>query len=323
METVLLPILLFAGVAALVAIGMLVLGQAFGPKRSSAVKEMPYESGMDPVHDTRRRFDVRFHLVAICFLIFDVELLFLYPWAVASKDEAGVTAALVASIESAGGGEFHGSFQVARYERPRLSLLAELTRPVVYRGEKIEGKFKLRYFFGEPAVGKPIEYRMALPDGSVVERRGVTNAAGEVPFSLETTEFGEEALAQVQARVVAENVSTQVVVPVVTTEFAPAVSMVRSVYLSGEPFDVRIEIADRSGKALGRKGVVRLLRYEAKGKGKHLVEVEVSKQEFETSSSDGVASVTFRAQKGGAHVVRVEAEDRFGTLVTGEARLMI
>ena len=46
---------------------------------------MPYESGMDPVHDTRRRFDVRFHLVAITFLVFDVELLFLYPWAVASR----------------------------------------------------------------------------------------------------------------------------------------------------------------------------------------------------------------------------------------------
>ena len=50
---------------------------------------MPYESGMDPVHDTRRRFDVRFHLVAIAFLVFDVELLFLYPWAVATRQTAG------------------------------------------------------------------------------------------------------------------------------------------------------------------------------------------------------------------------------------------
>ena len=46
---------------------------------------MPYESGMDPIHDTRRRFDVRFHLIAIAFLVFDVEVLFLYPWAVAAK----------------------------------------------------------------------------------------------------------------------------------------------------------------------------------------------------------------------------------------------
>ena len=57
---------------------------------------MPYESGMDPIHDTRRRFDIRFHLVAIAFLLFDVELLFLYPWAVASRDEAGIDRAVAA-----------------------------------------------------------------------------------------------------------------------------------------------------------------------------------------------------------------------------------
>jgi NADH-quinone oxidoreductase subunit A len=45
---------------------------------------------MDPIHDARRRFDVRFHLVAIAFLLFDVELLFLYPWAVANKNPAGL-----------------------------------------------------------------------------------------------------------------------------------------------------------------------------------------------------------------------------------------
>ena len=51
---------------------------------------MPYESGMDPIHDARRRFDVRFHLVAIAFLVFDVELLFLYPWAVANRHPHGL-----------------------------------------------------------------------------------------------------------------------------------------------------------------------------------------------------------------------------------------
>jgi NADH-quinone oxidoreductase subunit A len=45
---------------------------------------------MDPIHDARRRFDVRFHLVAIAFLLFDVELLFLYPWAVANKNSDGL-----------------------------------------------------------------------------------------------------------------------------------------------------------------------------------------------------------------------------------------
>ena len=73
-----LPVLLFVAIAAVMSVGLVVGSSLIGPnKRTNRVKEMPYESGMDPVHDTRRRFDVRFHLVAITFLVFDVELLFL------------------------------------------------------------------------------------------------------------------------------------------------------------------------------------------------------------------------------------------------------
>lgn len=85
MESVILPILIFVALAMLIPVGMLGAGSLLGPRRSGDVKEMPYESGMDPVHDARKRFDVRFYLVAIAFLVFDVELLFLYPWAVASN----------------------------------------------------------------------------------------------------------------------------------------------------------------------------------------------------------------------------------------------
>jgi NADH-quinone oxidoreductase subunit A len=56
---------------------------------------MPYESGMDPVGDARQPFNVRFYLVAILFLVFDVELLFLYPWAVSAyAPDEGVPAGL-------------------------------------------------------------------------------------------------------------------------------------------------------------------------------------------------------------------------------------
>jgi NADH:ubiquinone oxidoreductase subunit 3 (subunit A) len=54
------------------------------PMKPTPVKNMPYESGMDPVGGARQRFDVKFYLLAILFLVFDVELLFLYPWAVAT-----------------------------------------------------------------------------------------------------------------------------------------------------------------------------------------------------------------------------------------------
>src|SRR5881392_4034403 len=97
MESGLLPILLFIAASSALAIGMLVAGSLIGPRRQTAVKQMPYESGMDPVHDAHRRFDVRFNLIAVAFLVFDVELLFLYPWAVASRDASGIDAAIRAS----------------------------------------------------------------------------------------------------------------------------------------------------------------------------------------------------------------------------------
>jgi NADH-quinone oxidoreductase subunit A len=83
MQYAFLPVFLFAACAIGLAVGLLVVASLFNPGHPSRVTRMPYESGMDPIHDTRRRFDVRFHLLAIAFMLFDVELLFLYPWAVA------------------------------------------------------------------------------------------------------------------------------------------------------------------------------------------------------------------------------------------------
>jgi NADH-quinone oxidoreductase subunit A len=75
-----LVILAFAGVS-------LFLTQVVGPRRRTAVKLMPYESGMDPIGDARQHFDVKFYLIAILFLVFDVELLFLYPWGVVAYSD--------------------------------------------------------------------------------------------------------------------------------------------------------------------------------------------------------------------------------------------
>ena len=74
------PIFLFLGVVLGFAVSAVAVSHLLGPKKPTAVKQMPYESGMDPIGDARQRFDVRFYLVAILFLVFDVELLFLYPW---------------------------------------------------------------------------------------------------------------------------------------------------------------------------------------------------------------------------------------------------
>ena len=60
----------------------LILAHIAAPRKHTTIKEMPYESGMDPVGDARQPYDVKFYVVAILFLVFDVELLYLYPWAV-------------------------------------------------------------------------------------------------------------------------------------------------------------------------------------------------------------------------------------------------
>src|SRR4051794_6879078 len=87
------PIFVFILVAILIALGMLGASAVLGPRRTTPVKQMPYESGMDPIGDARQRFDVRYYLVAIVFLLFDVELLFLYPWAVGQWSIHGSPAA--------------------------------------------------------------------------------------------------------------------------------------------------------------------------------------------------------------------------------------
>ncbi|MBN1665447.1 MAG: NADH-quinone oxidoreductase subunit A [Anaerolineales bacterium] len=75
-------IILATGLAALVVI----LGHLFGPKRPTPTKMMPYESGMTPYGPGTRRQAVRFYLVAVLFILFDIEVIFFLPWAVALQD---------------------------------------------------------------------------------------------------------------------------------------------------------------------------------------------------------------------------------------------
>lgn len=81
------PVLIFLAIVIGLASVIMVIAHVLNPKRATPVKQMPYESGMDPIGDARGKFDVRFYLVAILFLVFDVELLFMYPWAVATQGE--------------------------------------------------------------------------------------------------------------------------------------------------------------------------------------------------------------------------------------------
>jgi NADH-quinone oxidoreductase subunit A len=76
------PVLVQILIALAVAVGMLGVSAVVGRKVKDKVKDSPYESGMTPVGNARERFSVKFYLVAMVFILFDIEAIFLYPWAV-------------------------------------------------------------------------------------------------------------------------------------------------------------------------------------------------------------------------------------------------
>jgi NADH-quinone oxidoreductase subunit A len=90
------PVLLFIAVAAGLGLVLLAIGMLAGPRRPEAEKLAPYECGFEAFEDARARFDVRYYLLAILFIIFDLEIAFLFPWAVVFKQIG-----LVALIEMA------------------------------------------------------------------------------------------------------------------------------------------------------------------------------------------------------------------------------
>lgn len=81
-----LPLLLLFGVSLINGVAIMVASHIVNPRRPTPQKEMPYESGMIPLGDTRARFSVKFYMVAISFIVFDLETIFLIPWAVQARE---------------------------------------------------------------------------------------------------------------------------------------------------------------------------------------------------------------------------------------------
>ncbi len=80
-----IPIFIFAAVVAVLIPLTLVIAKLVRPVNPNRIKLMPYECGVDPIGDSRQRYTVRFYLVAILFVVFDIETVFLFPWAVQYK----------------------------------------------------------------------------------------------------------------------------------------------------------------------------------------------------------------------------------------------
>jgi NADH-quinone oxidoreductase subunit A len=80
------PVLLFICVGVAMGVAPMVLGRVLGPHRPDTAKLSPYECGFEAFEDARMKFDVRYYLVAILFILFDLEIAFLFPWAIVLKE---------------------------------------------------------------------------------------------------------------------------------------------------------------------------------------------------------------------------------------------
>ena len=81
-----LPILIFLIVGLIMGVALFAVGYVLGPHRPDSEKSSPYECGFEAFEDARMKFDVRYYLVAILFIIFDLEIAFFFPWAVALRE---------------------------------------------------------------------------------------------------------------------------------------------------------------------------------------------------------------------------------------------
>ncbi len=81
-----IPIFVVLAIAVILAFLILILSTIIGNRKPSKIKLMPYECGMDPIGTSRSRFSVKFFIIAMLFIVFDIEVVFLYPWAVIFKD---------------------------------------------------------------------------------------------------------------------------------------------------------------------------------------------------------------------------------------------
>ena len=81
-----IPILIFLIIAILFPVVVIALSSIVGTKKPTRTKLMPYECGVDPIGNARKRFSIKFYIIAVLFIVFDIEAVFLYPWAVIFKD---------------------------------------------------------------------------------------------------------------------------------------------------------------------------------------------------------------------------------------------
>ncbi|MCZ6697731.1 MAG: tetratricopeptide repeat protein, partial [Planctomycetota bacterium] len=211
---------------------------------------------------------------------------------------------------------FRGGFSVQAYELSKAFLRFAFEERVVLRGQRIIGSVIAEYHYGEPVVGKTVEYEMITPSGETNLRSGVTDKEGKIAFEFETTAMPEEGAVAFNARQADLNISASDRVFVAVRAFGVEVEAARSLVLSDEPVEVTVKTRDLSGEPIAKKmTLTALLRIHDKGRWS---ETQVETADVRTEAKTGIGRATLRLSKGGTYVLRAEGRDRFEHVVSAE-----
>lgn len=214
------------------------------------------------------------------------------------------------------GPSFDGSFTVAKYELPKAYLEFDLAERVLLRGETIRGAIVAKYQYGEPVVGKVIQYTFTTPTGDVVQRAGTTDAKGRVEIEFDTSRVPEEGYVSIGAIQAELGLMFTESVRIATRAFRAEISTRRPLYLTDEPIEAQLRAFDLKDKPTAAEMTVTALRRIRTHD--RWSETRVAEQPARADAEKGLASATFKFEKGGEYVLRAEGKDRFGRTVSAE-----
>jgi tetratricopeptide (TPR) repeat protein len=218
-----------------------------------------------------------------------------------------------------GKSSFTGSFVVQSYELEPIDLAFSLKKTVYYRGETVAGDVIARYQYGSPVASRAIE--VGLPDGRVLH--GTTDAAGKFHLELATSDFAEEQLLRLVARLPQDNVAAAAIVVLAVRGFLIDLKTARDVYLDGESFPLEIVTTDAQGQPAGESLSVTVVKQI--GTGGQVTERDVETKSVQTDAKSGRGTLTLRVDDadGGPYVLRVAGTDRFGNPIVADQAISI
>lgn len=218
---------------------------------------------------------------------------------------------------------FETQIEVKQFDLEPVQLSIDTDKSVYFRGDEITATATLRYYYGAPLAGQEVSYSIGN-DGEVQTAK--TDDEGKVELNFPTRRFSESSALSINVDCAERNVRQSHIVYLATRGFSVNVTTTRDVFIAGETFDAKVQLADPAGKPVGTTLKLELFEVTENGftdLGRSTGERLVETYKIETDDQSGVATKTIEVDSGGIYLVRATGTDQFDNSVSGQARIQI